>query len=246
MSGRQNPDEWRDLLRNSYPDEIAEAPRGRAKRRAQKAYRQRKRQAAYDKVREEREKEPVTSGGVLVVILVLLAIGAVSWLLRGGGDDDGQEQGKGRPAVSASPSPSSSPTPSASPSPSVDAGDSDAVARAWARAYYTRDPYKDQTHRMSVDRASRWMTSQLRTNLSESSDPEWGKLVSRGGVSKVTAVKVAPAGTKLPADTPLRVWRTLTVAMKVHGYDDYTENRTVRAELTRSGDQWQVSRVLGV
>jgi hypothetical protein len=67
-----------------------------------------------------------------------------------------------------------------------------------------------------------------------------------GGVSAVGAVTVKPAGGKLPPDTPLRVWRTVTATVKVDGYTKYTEKTVIQTELTNTGDGWLVSRVVGV
>ncbi|MEU2086523.1 hypothetical protein ABZ569_32210 [Streptomyces albus] len=244
MSDPRTPQQWRELLRNSYPEDVEQVPGRRERRRAQKEHNRRKEQAARDWVRKERESEPVTGGAVLLIILVVLSIGLISWLVRSSDDQPEQHHEKAeRPAAPLSPS---SPTgPSPTPSPSGRGSGPEAVARAWAREFFTRDPYKEQTHQAVVDRAARWMTPQLTTNLSESDDPAWGKLVSHGGVSKVTNVKVTSAGKHLPVDTPLRVWRKLLVTTSVHGYDDYNETRTVRVELSRAGDGWQVSRALG-
>ncbi|MFI1621870.1 hypothetical protein ACH4VT_33670 [Streptomyces lydicus] len=242
----RTPEELRGLLRGNYPEDVEEFPHRRQRRRAKKAYRRQQVRATHEWVREEREKEPTTAAGAIALVVLLVLIGVVvHWLTPSDSDGHGTETGK-RTHPTVTVSPHHTPTPSPSATPSVAADDSDAVAQAWARAYYSRNPPQDRTHRGVAERASRLMTKQLTANLSEHSDPDWDKLVSRGGISTVTGAKVSLAGTDLPADTPLRVWRQIAVTIKVAGYTHYTDTRTVQAELSRLGDQWRVSRVLGL
>nr|AAS45795.1 SLV.12 [Streptomyces lavendulae] len=141
--------------------------------------------------------------------------------------------------------PASAPA-SASPSAAVDLSAPDKVAESFARQYLARNPPKDQTHRAAVGRAAPWATRSLTANLEANSDPAFDKLVSRGGVSAVSAVKVEPAGGKLPPDTPLRVWRTVTATVDVQGYTNTTETTVIQTEVTHTESGWRVSGILGV
>lgn len=244
------PAEWRDLLKADYdyPEEINDVGR-RKRRQARKAHRERERADIRQRIRQEREREPISAGGALVVIAAILLVGAIAgwahWAHSGG-----------RPAAAASPSaalPTDAPQPtgsagSAAPSASGtdNLSDPDTVAQNFARAYESRNPPQDQDHNAPVRRAAAWATPALAENLSSSTDRAWNDLVSNGGVQTVSAVTVGPAAHGLPPDTPLRVWRTVTVQTHIKGYKTYDQTVTLQAELTRDGDQWLVSRLVGV
>ncbi|MGK5543370.1 hypothetical protein ACSNOH_01295 [Streptomyces sp. URMC 127] len=259
--------EWRDLLkaRYDYPEEAKEGTR-RQRRRARKAYRRRDRERRQEWIREERRKEPVTAGGalLLVVLLLLVGLGVKGW--SGSSDTSTGAAASSRPAPSHSalqstPSAMPSTAPAASkpssppPSPPAslsenstpDVRQAESVVDQWVRQYLTRNPPVDETHEGPVRRAAPWASSALTDNLLHHTDPAWDILVSRGGIATVTDVKITPAGGGLPPDNPLRVWRTAAAEIKVHGYTDYTETRTLRTEVMLSGDRtWQITRVLGL
>lgn len=97
-----------------------------------------------------------------------------------------------------------------------------------------------------VERAAPWMTEALARNLAGNRDSLWDNLISNGGMSTVTGVEVGKADEKLGIDTPLRVWREVKVKTAIEGYKKYDKTYVFQAEMTRDGDQWRVSRVLGV
>ncbi|MFJ3481689.1 hypothetical protein [Streptomyces microflavus] len=253
----KTPEQWRELLRATYdyPDEIQDAPR-RRRRRLRRAHRHAERERTTEWIREQRRREPTTPAVALVVVAVVLVAGV---LARFGPDWFSSDDRAGNVTASAPPSPtgdqdakpagtaSADPPAAASPSPSaVDLSDADTVAEQFTRHYLTRNPPVDNDHTAAVRRAAPWAMPALVENLANSTDPAWGKLVSQGGVSTVSAVAVKPAGDDLPPDTPLRVWRTVTATVDVAGYTDNTQKTTLQTELTNTGDGWRVSRILGV
>ncbi|MGW2672364.1 hypothetical protein ACWC5F_30475 [Streptomyces sp. NPDC001272] len=249
--------EWRELLRTSYdyPEETKEGRR-KERRRARRAHRRSEREHTAEWIRQRRRREPITIGGAALVVAALLALGACArfgpdWI-KGGSSSTGASRVTAAPdpvkrtGDDAKPSgPAPAPT-SASPSTAVDLSVPDKVAEAFVRQYLTRNPPKDQTHRAAVDRAAPWATRSLTANLEANTDPAFDKLVSRGGVSKVSAVTVAPAGGTLPPDSPLRVWRTVTATVDVQGYTNSTETTVIQAEVTHTESGWRVSGILGV
>ncbi|WP_411078261.1 hypothetical protein [Streptomyces sp. cmx-10-25] len=255
--GERSPQQWRDLLSTGYdyPEETEEGRRGR-RRRARRAYRKSERGRTKEWIEQERRREPIGARAALAVVLVLLAVGV---LARVG---PGWLTGRGAPASSVATAPSPTvpgtppasdggddkpaPTVSSSPSASADLSAPDSVAEEFVRHYLTRNPPEDQDHTAAVERAAPWATEALTVNLARSDDPAWGRLVSRGGVSTVSAVTVKPAGQQLPVDTPLRVWRTVTAKVDVVGYTTYTETTTLQVEVINDGENWRVSRILGV
>ncbi|WP_455409994.1 hypothetical protein [Streptomyces hiroshimensis] len=256
--------EWRELLkaRYDYPDEAKDGTL-RQRRRARKAYRRRDRERRQEWIREERQKEPVTAGGALLLVVLLLLVGlGVKWWTS---SSDAGAEASARPAPSHSalqsappgmpataptlPKPSTPPSPPASLSEnsSPDVRQAESVVDQWVRQYLTRNPPVDETHEGPVRRAAPWASSALTDNLLHHTDPAWDVLVSRGGIATVTDVKITPAGGVLPPDNPLRVWRNAAAEIKVHGYTDYTETRTLRTEVMLSGEgKWQITRVLGL
>jgi hypothetical protein len=81
--GPSSPDEWRRLLRADYdyPDEAYTGSR-RERRRIRRATRHAERQNTKEWIAEERRRDPVTAGGAILVIVVILGIGlAVKYLL---------------------------------------------------------------------------------------------------------------------------------------------------------------------
>ncbi|MEU9237108.1 hypothetical protein [Streptomyces subrutilus] len=249
----RTPQEWRELLSASYdyPEETKQGRRGE-RRRARRAFRAAERRRTKQWVDEQRRREPMTAAGALVVVALMLGMGL---LARCGPDWMGNDgKGTAAPAVSAVPSiedskPADTPPPSASPSPSASADftDPQKVAEEWVRHYLARNPPKDGDHKPAVERAAPWATPALTENLMRHTDPAFDKLVSRGGISTVTKTTVAPAGEKLPPDTPLRIWRTVTATVAVEGYTNYTETTVIHTEVTVLGaGQWRVTRILGV
>ncbi|MFC8983539.1 hypothetical protein ACFU3J_15900 [Streptomyces sp. NPDC057411] len=251
----RTPQEFRDLLKAGYdyPDEV-DAERGRSRRRARRAHRQAERARTAQWIADERRREPISVRAALLVVAVLLGIGVLArfgpdWLT---GQDGGADHvttapsvapsaGDDKPPASGTVSPSS-----AAPSPAADLSDPDKVAEEFARHYLTRNPPEDQDHTAAVGRAAPWATPPLVENLSQSDDPAFERLVSRGGVSTVSTVAVKPAGEKLPPDNPLRVWRTVTAKVDVVGYTTYSETTVLQCELTTFDGAWRVARVLGV
>ncbi|WP_435596548.1 hypothetical protein [Streptomyces albogriseolus] len=248
------PEEWRELLASmQYPEEVRTTKGRRARRAAKAAHREEVRRTTKEWVREERRRDPIRPAGALIIVAVILGLGfGARYLWPQDHDDKGA-----RVTATASPTPDGqqeAPTtapsaPSASPSSSaaVDLDDPDRVAEEAVRLYLTRNPPKDGEHTASVLRAEPYMTPSLVENLAAHTDKQWAKLVSRGGVSTVRTVKVEPAGTDLPVDTPIRVWRKTTAKIDVEGYEDYSETTVLQVELTNGdGDGWRVSRILGL
>ncbi|MFC8875592.1 hypothetical protein [Streptomyces ardesiacus] len=257
----RTPAEFRELLREVYePPEVEEEEgksrhRRRARRQARREAKQNRKATVRQVLEEERAKEPMHPAGAAVVIILVLAIGfgATKWIL---GDEKPQD------TVSVAPSPtatdpaaggsatvSSTPSASASPSaslPPVDLSSPEKTAEGWARVYMTRNPPVDREHETVVERAAPWMTEALTRNLAGNQDRWWNNLVSNGGVSTVTTVDVGKADAELGTDTPLRAWREVTVKAAIEGYKTYDKTYVFQAEMTRDGDQWRVSRVMGV
>ncbi|MFI5672730.1 hypothetical protein [Streptomyces sp. NPDC051704] len=230
--------DWRALLA-ALPDADDEPPPGTSRRRWRRTRRRaarRQRAAAVTAVRAR----PVHPAALLLVVLLVLVLGV---LARCGGEPDG---GDNRPPATA---PSATPTapPAPPPAPSVPADtEPEDVAAAWTRAYLTRDPLADQTHRASVRRAAAWATEDLTRNLTEHTPAGWGQQVSRGEATRVTGVAVRPAGPDLPPDNAAQVWRIAAAEVDVAGDENSRRTDTLRVELTRTTAGWRVSRVLGV
>ncbi|MFI9194242.1 hypothetical protein ACIG0A_33690 [Streptomyces californicus] len=242
------PEDWRNILASwDYPDDTRTGTR-RERRQAKRQHRKDARRHTADWIREERRRDPIRPGCALVGVLLVLAVGAGARYLSA--PDDATPA---RPSASAGPAdakpPASTPAPAKASSPSpapADTADPDAVAAAAIRGYLTRNPPVDGGHAASVRRAAPYMTRSLVTNLTESADPAYARLVSRGGVAAVSRTTVKPAGAELPVDTPLRVWRTVTAEVEVAGYEDYAETVTLRTEVVSTGSRWRVARILGL
>lgn len=251
----RTPQEWREILRGfQYPEEV-HTGRRRERRRAKKVHRENTRRRTMEWIKAERRREPIRPAGALIIVALILALGAGARLLW---PDLVGDSSHDRVTASATPTPSaqnnppadthsSAPTPSPSSSSAADLSDPDNVAKEAIRRYLTRNPPADGDHEASVLRAAPYMTPALVENLASHSDPAFDKLVSRGGVATVRTVNVSPADTKLPADSPLRVWRKTTAKVHVEGYTTYTDTTELQVELvTSSGDEWHVSRILGL
>ncbi|WP_432158044.1 hypothetical protein [Streptomyces sp. bgisy153] len=257
----RTPAEFRELLREVYevPEVEVEGKRRqrrRARRQARREAKQNRRNTVKEVLEEERAKEPMHPAGAVVIMVVVLAVGfgATKWIL---GDEKPQQSvsvgasptaadpAGGGSTESSPPSPSESPSPSAS-LPTVDLSSPEKTAEGWGRVYMTRNPPVDKEHETVVERAAPWMTEALARNLAGNPDRLWNNLISNGGVSTVTAVDVGKADEKLGIDTPLRAWRTVTVTTAIEGYKKYDKKYVFQAEMTRDGDEWRVSRVLGV
>ncbi|MFC9825247.1 hypothetical protein ACFWG6_28930 [Streptomyces erythrochromogenes] len=242
MAKRQPDDgpapDWRALLA-ALPDTDDEPPPGTSRRRWRRTRRRaarRQRAAAVTAVRAR----PVHPAALLLVVLLVLVLGV---LARCGG---GPGEGDDRPPAAA-PSATRPAPPAPPPAPSVPADTDPAdVAAAWTRAYLTRDPLTDQTHRASVRRAAAWATEDLTRNLTEHTPAGWGRQVSRGEATRVTDVAVRPAGTDLPPDNAAQVWRIAAAEVDVAGDENSRRTDTLRVELTLTTAGWRVSRVLGV
>ncbi|MFG3041859.1 hypothetical protein ACGFYZ_33660 [Streptomyces sp. NPDC048330] len=253
---RRTPAQFRELLNAEYdyPEDI-ENERGRRGRRARRAYRKGERARTAQWIDQERRREPISSRAAFLVVVALLAIGVLGrfgpdWISGGdtGADKVAAVPSATPPGADGKPAPSSSPAtvPAPSATSSADLTDPDAVAEAFVRQYLTRNPPVDQDHTAAVYRAAPWATAALVENLSGHDDPAFDRLVSRGGVSTVSTVTVKPAGTRLPVDTPLRVWRTVKAKVDVVGYTTYSETTTLQTELINDGASWRVARLLGV
>ncbi|MGW7064864.1 hypothetical protein ACWGHM_41120 [Streptomyces sp. NPDC054904] len=251
------PEEWREILASfSYPEEVKKSKGRRGRREAKREYREDVRRRTKEWVREERRRDPIRPAGALVIVLVILGLGVGARFLWPNLLGEGHKGD--RVTATASPTPGaaqnegptatpSSSSPSPSPSAAVDLSKPDHVAEEAVRIYLTRNPPKDGDHTASVLRAEPYMTPSLVENLAGHTDRGWSKLVSRGGVATVSTVKVEPAGTDLPVDTPVRVWRKTTAKVDVEGYEDYSETTVLQVELTNGdGDGWRVSRILGL
>ncbi|MFJ5099250.1 hypothetical protein [Streptomyces sp. NPDC088557] len=251
----RTPQQFRELLRAGYdyPDDIENTPGRRRRRRARRAHRQAERARTTQWIAQERRREPIGARAALLVVAVLLGVGALArfgpaWITGGEPTAARPPAAPGAPAATG-PGPDGKPpapgTPTA-PAPSADLSDPERVAEQFVRHYLTRNPPQDGDHTAAVRRAEPWATAALTENLAGNNDPAFDRLVSRGGVSAVTAVTVTPAGRQLPVDTPLRMWRTVKATVDVVGYTAYTETSTLQVELTTTGTGWQVSRLLGV
>ncbi|MGA4980007.1 hypothetical protein [Streptomyces cinereoruber] len=249
------PDEWREILANfQYPEDVKEAPR-RQRSGAKRAHRAQVRRDTAEWVREQRRREPLRPVGAALILALILALGlGARWIwpgLRGDGPATkvtatAPTQTPDDKPNSADPQPSSA-APSTPSAPPVDLTEPERVAEEAIRIYYTRNPPVDHTHKAVVERAAPYMSDSLALNLIGNSDPAWERLVSRGGVSTVRTVKVTPAGTDLPGDTPVRVWRTTTATIDVKGYETYSETATLHVELMLTdGDEWRITRILGL
>ncbi|MEU3670821.1 hypothetical protein [Streptomyces virginiae] len=243
MAKRQPADDgpapdWRALLA-ALPDADDEPPPGTSRRRWRRTRRRtarRQRDAAVTAVRTR----PVHPAALLLVVLLVLALGV---LARCGGQ---QNRADDRPPAAAPSTPRpAAPAPPVAPSVPADTEPAD-VAAAWTRAYLTRDPLTDQTHRASVRRAAEWATEDLTRNLTDHTPAGWGRQVSRGEATRVTDVAVRPAGTDLPPDNAAQVWRIAAAEVDVAGDETSRRTDTLRVELTRTTAGWRVSRVLGV
>ncbi|MET9365798.1 hypothetical protein ABZX93_33485 [Streptomyces sp. NPDC006632] len=250
----RTPADFRELLREQYefPEEAKQGKR-RQKRQMKKAVKQNRRAVTKQVIEEERAKEPMTAAGAFVVIVVILAIGygaTHQWFA--GDDKPSTVASSSRPTASAAgagpatPSPLASPSPSPSVSPVADLSTPEKTVDGWARVYLTRNPPADGSHQKVVDRSVPWMTDALAKNLAGNADKLWNDLVSNGGISTVTSVETGKPDEGLPVDTPLRVWRKVTVKTVVEGYKKYEETTVLQAELTQDNDKWRVSRVLGL
>ncbi|MGK5548215.1 hypothetical protein ACSNOH_26325 [Streptomyces sp. URMC 127] len=253
--------EWRELLKAEYdyPEEIEKAGKRRVRRKARKAYRQEQREEYKRRLAEERRREPITAGGAILVMVVILAIGAAVthwWPDRTGAPstvghagDTSRTQTMDGPGGDRSSAPPAPRPPQPSPSVNVDRSKPEKTAEGWARAYLTRNPPVDKTHTASVERAAPWMTDALVVNLKQYDDKAWAELVSNGGVSTVDKVTVGPADddrVRKQADTEARVWRKASIDVTVKGYRTYTETRVYLTEIMLTSDGWRVGRVLGV
>ncbi|WP_146166793.1 hypothetical protein [Streptosporangium nondiastaticum] len=257
-NGPQSSAEWRELLNTpyDYPEEIEEAPKRSLRRRARKVYRQGQKAELKRRLAEERRREPVTAGGAILVIVGFLALGAAAahwWpndgapakvVTAGSAPETRTESASGEAGgVSAAPS-------AAAPAvPKADLSKPEKAAEGWARVYWARNPPVDKDHKAVVERAAPWMTPALSENLKKFDDPAWNEMVSNGGVSTVDRVTVGPADddrVRNQADTPMRVWRKVTVETTVAGYRKYNETKALLTEITRGDDGWRVGRVLGV
>ncbi|MFF3764642.1 hypothetical protein ACFYYR_11225 [Streptomyces sp. NPDC001922] len=251
------PEDWRELLKAQYdyPEDLVEADSGRkARKAARKGWRAADREARRQYVRELREREPATPGGIIVIVVALLVVGGLaSQVFPGVGSDDRTTVSTGSgPAPSVTEDsgpgdPSNAPSPSASDSPAgeVDRQDPDLVAEAYIKAFLTRDPVEDQGHEASVRRAAPWMTTALKDNLIEHPDPDYTKLVILGGVATVKHVTVEKAGTDLPGDIPkARVYRAATSRIAVKAEKTTIQTRELHLEMLYRDHGWVVSRIL--
>ncbi|MEW2374247.1 hypothetical protein AB0940_33570 [Streptomyces sp. NPDC006656] len=229
--------DWRALLA-ALPAGDDEPPPGTSRRRWRRTRRRAAREQRAAAVTAVRSR-PVHPAALLLVVLLVLALGVLD---RCGGRPGGSDD---RPPTRPSHTPTAAPAPPPAPSVPAGAGPDD-VAAAWTRAYLSRDPLADQTHRASVRRAAAWATEDLTRNLTEHAPPRWGQQVSRGEITRVTGVVVRPADPGLPPDNEAQVWRTVTATIDVTGYERSRRADTLSVELTRTTSGWRVSRVLGV
>jgi hypothetical protein len=248
----RSPQEWREILRTGLTP--PEATGGLlARRRARRAHRRAARRATRQWVAEERRREPLRPAGALAVVVLLLALGAgARWVWPSLAGPEAPAKASASPSAERggqSPgheSRTSSFSPSPKASAAVDRGDSDQVAAEAIRRYLTRNPPVDGDHKAAVKRAAPYLTDTLAENLQQHPDPEFDRLVSRGGVAVVSRAKVRPAGKDLPGDTPIRVWRTVAATVKVAGYTRYSETTTLQVEVIEGRRGWRVSRILGL
>ncbi|MEU1277668.1 hypothetical protein [Streptomyces sp. NPDC005805] len=251
------PEAWRQMLnaQYDYPDDLTPANAGRkARRSARKEWRAADREARRAYVRGLREKEPATPGGIILLAVVLLAVGALGmWLFPRDTDDRAQPANRVSASPTAADTAPGSPDgkgqqPPASASPSETAADlsrPDTVAAAFIKAYLTRDPVKDQGPRASVERAEPWMTKSLTQNLIAHPDPAYQRLVIQGGVATVKKVDVAEAGDELPVDIPkVRAFREVSASIVVEEWETVTEVRKLHLELVYTEKGWLVGRIL--
>lgn len=252
MAEDPTPEDWRKLLRDAvaydYPEETTKGG-WRARRRAKRQHRLAHRQEARKRLADARRREPVTAGAAVVIMVVILGVGWAAQSLK----EDSENEEK---SVTAPPSPSQESTPerergeeeSERRKAEEETGTPESTAEAWASAYWERNPPEDIDYETVIERSSPYIATPLKENLiSYGEDPEWGKLVSRGGVSKVVSVKTGKADSGLGVDAPGRVWRKVTTKTEVEGYKKYTDTHTVIVEVMITGeDTWEITRIRGL
>ncbi|RLU80145.1 hypothetical protein CTZ27_35445 [Streptomyces griseocarneus] len=254
QKGEATPEDWRAILRDiDYPDEVRAGP-WRGRRGRKRAHRQAVRRRTKKWVAQERRRDPIRPTAAVIVVALVLGIGLGTRYLWPG--LLGDHRASGTAVASASPSApqaapatrpgSGFPAPSARPSAAVDLSTPEKTAEGLVRAYLTRNPPQDKNHTAPVLRAAPYMAPALVENLASSSDPAWDRLVSRGGISTVGAVKTGPADSALPPDSPIRVWRKAEATVNVEGYTKYSEQTVLQIELTSSAEGWHATRILGL
>ncbi|MFD3422031.1 hypothetical protein [Streptomyces decoyicus] len=247
-------EQWRELLRKEeLPAPLAELPLLQ-RRRARNAWRSARRDTRAEWVKRERRNVPTP---ITVPILALLLAGLVaagSWL----SPEDDHRPAHTRPHTTptAAPAPPADDTadPSPSPTPSATAkrsASADGIAKDFVTAYCTRNPEHDNSHVAAVTRAAPYASHALVSNLKRHDDRDWNKLVATQALTatpgKVT-VSAPAAAQQLPPDTSVRIYRQATARINVKGTDDYAYTRHLTVEVSRAdvGQQWQVTRVLGI
>ncbi|MFD8025788.1 hypothetical protein ACFV6G_35915 [Streptomyces lavendulae] len=232
-----DPD-WRALLA-ALPDGDDDPPPGTSRRRWRQTRRRAARQRRADTITAVRAR-PVHPAALLLVLLLVLALGVLARC------DSRPQPGDDRPpAAVPSAAPTAAPAPVPVPTVPADTGP-DSIAAEWVRAYLSRDPVADQSHRPSVRRAASWAVPELTQSLIRQAPPGWGRQVSRGEATRVTATAVRPAGDDLPPDSPAQVWRAVTATVQATGYETATRAEVLRVEIMRTTAGWRVSRALGV
>ncbi|MFD6879708.1 MULTISPECIES: hypothetical protein [unclassified Streptomyces] len=234
--------DWRTVLAG-LPDGEEGPPPGVSRRRWHCARRRDLRRLRAGTAAELRGR-PLSPLVLLLVVAVLLVLGLLSRCGSPGPGDDARPATT-TPAVPSAPAALPAP-PAPEPAPDDTTGP-DSVAGAWVRAYLSRDPLVDGSHRPSVERAAAWATADLTRSLLRSPAPGWGRQVSRGETTTVESVAVRPGGPDLPPDNAAQVWRTAEAQVSARGYAPAARRaETLQVEVMLTTVGWRVSRVVGV
>ncbi|MEU6331572.1 hypothetical protein ABZ851_30475 [Streptomyces sp. NPDC047049] len=252
-SPARTAEQWRELLRNQeLPESLAELPLLR-RRRARKAWKSARRDARAEWVKRERRNVPTPVTVPIIALLLAGLVAAGSWLWPEEDHDPAPAKPHSTPTAAPAPpaadtDPAPTPTSSATSKRPVSP---DGIAKSFVTAYSTRSPEREDSHVAAVDRAAPYASRALVSNLGRHEDRDWNKLIATQALtatpSKVT-ISAPSATQQLPPDTSVRIYRQATVRLDVKGTDDYSYTRHLTVEVSRAdvGQQWQVTRVLGI
>ncbi|MEY9839516.1 hypothetical protein [Streptacidiphilus sp. EB103A] len=246
-----SPEDWRELLRRQDPpEEFAELPR-RQRRRARKYWRTARRDERAQRIRRQRSQTPTGLHIPLTALVLAAAIAAYTWA-----SPHHSHPARAATAPTSTAAPLTAPTATAAATATASATPATVltdrqVASAFMTAYCTRLPLQDGSHNAAVARAAPYASPALVANLDAYDDADFDVLVSRQATAaRPTAVTVTePTTAQRPApDTAVRVYLQATATIAVTGTHDYTYQRSLTLEISRSdtGNPWTVTRVLGL
>lgn len=262
--GPEEPESWRDVVRNDYryPDELDDMDR-RSRRKAKKSWRRDDYAQRMAWMRQQRQAEPTSPIAIIVVVLLLaiVVLGFGGGLPRLLGRDEPKSgdvgvltpSGPAAPATDDTQAPTSSggtptviapPPLTERPSPVATAA-AEASARNWAQVFYTRNPAAESYDDL-VTKASKYMTSDVSESLRQAGDSTYDALKSGQGTSRVNGVNVKPPkADSAPVDTPTRITRLLTITIDVTGKKPQRIVLPLLLTLAFDGSNWVVSDIDG-